>query len=94
MNYIIFDNFKRNYLLPLTFTRPVGDIRIGITTIREKWEHYLGEKTSTLTEDYLSVKFPIVKGDDNILINGSVLPNPELVEEIGKIGINQALVKE
>ncbi|MEE4257603.1 MAG: GlmU family protein [Bacteroidales bacterium] len=93
MNYIIFDNFKRNYLLPLTFTRPVGDIRTGILTIREKWEHYLGEKTSTLTEDYLSAKYPIVKGNDNILINGSVMPNPGLVEEIGKIGINQALVK-
>ena len=94
MNYIIFDNFKRNYLLPLTFTRPVGDIRAGILTIREKWEHYLGEKTSTLTEDYLSTKYPIVKGNDNILINGSVMPNPELVKEIGKIGINQALVKD
>jgi len=94
MNYIIFDNFKRNYLLPLTFTRPVGDIRTGILTIREKWEHYLGERTSTLTEDYLSTKYPIVKGNDNILINGSVMPNPELVKEIGKIGINQALVKD
>lgn len=94
MNYIIFDNFKRNYLLPLTFTRPVADIRIGILTIREKWEHYLGAKTSSLTEDYLSVKFPIVKGDDNILINGSVMPNPELLKEIAKIGINQALVKD
>lgn len=94
MNYIIFDNFKRNYLLPLTFTRPVGDIRIGILTIREKWEHYLGTKTSSLTEDYLSVKFPIVKGDDNILINGSVMPNPELIKEIEKIDINQALVKD
>ena len=94
MNYIIFDNFRRNYLLPLTFTRPVGDIRIGILTIREKWEHYLGAKTSSLTEDYLSVKFPIVKGDDNILINGSIMPNDELVAEIKKIGINQALVKD
>ncbi len=94
MNYIIFDNFRRNYLLPLTFTRPVGDIRIGILTIREKWEHYLAAKTSSLTEDYLSVKFPIVKGDDNILINGSIMPNDELVAEIKKIGINQALVKD
>jgi len=94
MNYILFDNFKRNYLLPLTFTRPVADIRIGILTIREKWELFLGKKTSTLTEDYLSLKFPIVKGDDNILINGSVMPNKELVAEISKIGINQAIVKD
>jgi UDP-N-acetylglucosamine diphosphorylase/glucosamine-1-phosphate N-acetyltransferase len=94
MNYIIFDNFRRNYLLPLTFTRPVGDIRIGILTVREKWERFLGEKTSSLTEDYLSIKFPIVKGDDNILINGSILPNAELLAEIQNLGINQALVKD
>ncbi|HSG67805.1 MAG TPA: GlmU family protein [Bacteroidales bacterium] len=93
MNYIIFDNFRRNYLLPLTFTRPVGDIRVGILTIREKWEHYLGTKTSTLTEDYLSLKYPIVKGEDNILINGSILPNDQLLSEIKALGINQALVQ-
>lgn len=93
MNYILFDNFNRNYLLPLSFTRPVADIRVGIMTVRQKWEHYLGVETSTLTEDYLSVKHPIVKGEDNILINGTVLPNKALIEEIGKIGINQALVK-
>jgi len=94
MNFVFFDDHSRNHLLPLTFTRPAADIRVGILTIREKWEHYLGEKTSTLTEDYLSTKYPIVKGNDNILINGSVMPNPELVKEIGKIGINQALVKD
>ncbi|MCK4569442.1 MAG: GlmU family protein [Bacteroidales bacterium] len=94
MNYIIFDNFRRNYLLPLTFTRPVGDIRIGILTIREKWEYYLGVKTSSLTEDYLSVKFPIEKGEDNILINGSILPDDQLVDEVKKLGINQVLVKD
>ena len=94
MNYIIFDNFRRNYLLPLTFTRPVGDIRIGILTIREKWEHYLGVKTSSLTEDYLRAKFPIEKGEDNILVNGSILPNDQLADEIKKLGINQVLVKD
>lgn len=94
MNYILFDNFRRNYYLPLTFTRPVSDIRIGIMTIREKWEHYLGAKTSFLTEPYLSKKFPIVKGDDNILINGSIMPDPQLLKEIGSIGINQALVRD
>lgn len=94
MNYIIFDNFRRNYLLPLTFTRPVADLRIGILTIREKWEHLLGEKTSSLTEDYLSHKFPIIKADDNILINGSIIPHEDLADEIKKLDVNQALVKD
>ena len=63
MNFILFDNPNRNNLLPLTFTRPVADIRIGILTIREKWEKYLNAKTSTFTETYLSVKYPVLKGN-------------------------------
>ena len=43
MNYILFDGTVRNALLPFTFTRPVADIRVGILTIREKWEKHLGE---------------------------------------------------
>ena len=93
MNYILFDNFRRSNLLPLTYIRPVADIRIGILTIREKWEKSLGEKTSTLTEDYLSHKYPIRKEDDNIMINGSICPNPELVDQICKLNSNEVLVK-
>jgi UDP-N-acetylglucosamine diphosphorylase/glucosamine-1-phosphate N-acetyltransferase len=92
MNYIMFDDQGRNNLLPLTFMRPIADIRIGILTIREKWETYLKSKTSSLTEAYLSPKFPIVKNDENILINGSVCPGTRLVSEIKKLKTNQALV--
>jgi hypothetical protein len=56
MNYILFDGSSRNRLLPFTFTRPVADIRIGILTIREKWELLLKSTTSTITEDYLAEK--------------------------------------
>ena len=51
MNYILFDDGARESLKPLTYIRPVCDIRIGVLTIREKWEKYLGEKTSTMTEE-------------------------------------------
>ena len=94
MNYILFDNPNRNNLLPLTFTRPVADIRIGILTIREKWEKYLGAKTSTLTEDYLSAKYPIIKGKQNVLINGSICPNAAIVKMVSKLKPNQALVHD
>jgi UDP-N-acetylglucosamine diphosphorylase/glucosamine-1-phosphate N-acetyltransferase len=93
MNYILFDSFRRNNLLPLTYLRPVPDIRIGILTIREKWEIYLDSKTSSLTEDYLRKKYPIVQAEDNIMINGSVLPNRQLVDQILGLEQNQALVK-
>ncbi len=94
MNYILFDDQCRNNLLPFTFIRPVADLRIGILTIREKWEHYLQSKTSTLTEPYLSKKFPIVKGEINILINASILPDSNLVEEVVKLEKNQILASD
>ena len=94
MNYILFDDHSRNDLLPLTYMRPVADIRIGILTIREKWEKLLNVKTSSLTEDYLSEKFPTVRGERNILLNGSVCPNAELIEDIKKLKPNQALVRD
>ncbi len=92
MNYILFDDSTRNDLLPLTFTRPIADIRVGILTIREKWEKYLNTATSTLTEKYLSEKYPMIKSTNNILINGSVLPTPELVKAITELKPDQALV--
>ncbi len=94
MNYILFDDVNRNNLLPLCYTKPIADLRIGILTIREKWERYLKEGTSSLTEDYLSFKYPIVRKEDNILINGSVCPNDELLAQVKKLKPKQALVKD
>lgn len=94
MNYILFDGPNRNKLLPFTYTRPVADIRIGILTIREKWEKFLGFTTTTITEDYLSDKYPMVEHEENILINASYLPNIELVERIKSLNINEAIFKD
>ena len=94
MNYILFDGPSRNNLLPFTFTRPVADIRVGILTIREKWETFLKTTTTTVTEDYLSDKFPMVEMDENIMINASYLPNLELVEMIWDLKENQAIFKD
>jgi len=85
MNHILFDDETRLSLLPFTFTRPVSEIRIGILTIREKWEKHLGQQVSYFTEDYLREKFPLNIGPDNVLINGSVLPDPELLKEINAL---------
>ena len=93
MNYILFDGAVRNALLPFTFTRPVADIRIGILTIREKWERYLGTTTTTITEEYLAEKFPMVELEQNIMINAAYTPNPELVELVSNLEPMQAVVK-
>jgi UDP-N-acetylglucosamine diphosphorylase/glucosamine-1-phosphate N-acetyltransferase len=94
MNYILFDGPSRNNLLPFTFTRPVADIRVGILTIREKWERHLGCTTTTITEDYLSDKYPMVEMDDNVMINSSFLPTSELVKRIKNLEENQAIFKD
>ena len=93
MNYILFDGTVRENLLPFTFTRPVADIRIGILTIREKWETYLGYTTTTITEDYLSEKYPMVEMEENVLINASFLPNSELVEMVKGLSEGEAIFK-
>ena len=93
MNYILFDGTVRNSLLPFTFTRPVADIRVGILTIREKWEKYLGSTTTTLTEEYLSEKYPMVEMEQNVMINASFLPNDVLSEMVKNLERNQAIFK-
>lgn len=92
MNYILFDGDVRDALLPFTFTRPVADIRIGILTIREKWETYLRYTTTTLTEDYLSAKYPMVEVENNVMINASYLPTQELADIILNLEPMQAVV--
>ncbi|MFC4721275.1 GlmU family protein [Geojedonia litorea] len=94
MNYILFDGPSRNNLLPFTYTRPMADIRIGILTIREKWELHLGCTTTTLTEDYLSEKYPMVEMDENVMINASYLPTTELAEMVKSLEDNQAIFKD
>ncbi len=94
MNYILYDGSTRISLLPLTYTKPVADIRIGILTIREKWEKWLNTTTTTITEDYLEDKFPMVEMEENIMINASFLPTESLVDIIKNLQQNQAIVQE
>lgn len=93
MTIIFFDDQCRESLFPLTFTRPVADLRIGILKISEKWLFHLNGESSYLTEEYLAVKFPYFSSDDNLYINGSICPNPILLAEIEKLGNNEALVQ-
>lgn len=93
-NLILFDDAQRGQLLPLVFTRPVCDLRLGILTIREKWEKRLNTSSSTLTEAYLSRKFPAVQGEDNLFVNGAICPDEELVVAVSELQVGQLLMKE
>jgi UDP-N-acetylglucosamine diphosphorylase/glucosamine-1-phosphate N-acetyltransferase len=94
MTVILFDDpeFRVN-LLPLTYTRPVGDLRIGIFKISEKWEKYLHATPTFKTEKYLSAKYKPELSTDAIYINGSVCPTPKLVSAIEKLEDGHALIQ-
>ena len=89
---ILFDNETREHLLPLTYTRPVGDLRVGILTIREKWERVMACPVSFLTQDYLSEKFEMNYGEENYLVNGSLLPTPQIVRLIQQLDFSEAIL--
>lgn len=90
-NIILFDGPERGQLLPFTFTRPVGDLRIGILTIKEKWEKHTKTSLSFATQDYLSAKFSMIKADENLYINGAVCPTKSLCDEVMNLRMGQAL---
>jgi len=91
-NLILFDDDSRDSLLPLVYTRPVCELRVGIMTIREKWELLLDAKASYITQDYLSEKYPINIAENNLVINGALLPTQHLAELFMQLETNQAVI--
>ncbi len=102
MNLIFFDTpNQHDDLSPLTLTRPLADLRIGILKIAEKWKHWFSEywghqevKISFLTEKYLSKKFPLQYDTDNFYINGGLLPNEEITRQIFQLFHNEVISNE
>ena len=85
MNIVLFDSFESfENLLPLSYTRPVADFRVGIMTIREKWMRFLPGRYSYLTTEYLREKFPVEVADDEpvLFVAGNVLPDAALAEAV------------
>jgi UDP-N-acetylglucosamine diphosphorylase/glucosamine-1-phosphate N-acetyltransferase len=86
MNVIFFEDHSAESLLPFTYARPTAEIRIGIMTIKEKWQKLFPEAAiSYFTKEYLNKVFPLNIEEDNFLINGSVCPFPEHAKEILKL---------
>ncbi|MDF2430933.1 MAG: hypothetical protein JWP44_564 [Mucilaginibacter sp.] len=91
MAIILFDDKAHQTLLPLTFTRPVANLRIGILTIGEKWGNHLNSNFSFHTQPWLNRKFPLNITADNLFINGAVCPDEYLLEAIDKLQTGEAL---
>ncbi len=92
MNYILIGSkASGKSLQPFTLTRPVSEIRVGILTISEKWELALKKPVSYFAEKYLQKKFPLIKGDDNIIINGAIIPDKKLLKAIHSLQPGEVL---
>ena len=91
MNIILFDDAGRINLLPLCYTRPCSNLRVGIVRLDEKWKLLAGADTSYLTSDYLSSKFPVNYSSDNVYINGRVIANADLVQEIQNLANGEGI---
>ncbi len=92
-NIILFDD-KDTWtdLLPIAYTRPISDIRIGILTIKEKWQKYFPDHDfSCLTAEYLSVKYPTNITDDNLFIAGNCCPDKNFANAVSALGNGEAL---
>ena len=92
MAIILFDDIAHQTLRPLTFTRPVADLRIGILTIAEKWAKYLHSSFSFFTQPWLQGKFPIEIEEDNLFINGAVCPDEVLINAIKELKQGEGLL--
>lgn len=94
MNIVFFDDQTWKNLNPITLTKPVADVRIGILKISEKWKYFFSGNIFYKTESYLSKKFlnNSIETVSCIFINGSVLPNVELADEIKKLVPGEKLI--
>ncbi len=93
MHIILFDTIERQHLLPFAFTRPVAEMRIGILTIREKWQKALqASDFAYISEAYLQTKYRFVAGADNLMINGHACPNAGLLAAVKALSLGEALL--
>lgn len=95
MTLILSDfNFHGSFL-PLTFNKPIAELRFGILTVRERWEKMTGLKTFVQSESYLADKFEFAdEAKDKLVINATILPNKSLVEQILNLKDQMVLLQE
>ena len=92
MKINLFDDASWRSLRPLTFTRPVADLRVGILTIAEKWGKHLKADFGYITQDYLSSKYA-TEANATLYINGSICPDEALLDAVCALKLGEVLVK-
>jgi UDP-N-acetylglucosamine diphosphorylase/glucosamine-1-phosphate N-acetyltransferase len=93
VKYVLFDGVHHQKLKPLTLTRPVADLRVGIFTIQEKWSLALNSSVAVRTKDYLRKKFNSHISSAEIGISASLFPSLDFIDALDSIEENTIIMK-
>lgn len=94
MSIILFDNTQRNHLWPLTQTKAVAALRMGVLTMAERWEQLTGMQVFVHTEAYLQNLYGYPDAGEHIWIDASVIPNRALVDLVQSLDKNDCWADE
>lgn len=94
-NIILFDlPAVRENLLPLSYTRPIADFLVGITTLRKKWELFLAGEFSYSTVGYLSEKYPMKAAEENLFIASNIIATEQLARRLVSLEPGEVLMAD
>ncbi len=94
-NIILFDlPAVRENLLPLSYTRPIADFLVGITTLRKKWESFLAGEFSYSTVGYLSEKYPMKTAEENLFIASNIIATEHLARRLDTLEPGEVLMAD
>jgi UDP-N-acetylglucosamine diphosphorylase/glucosamine-1-phosphate N-acetyltransferase len=94
MAIVLFDANNRENFFPFTPTKAIAALRFGICTIQERWQLLLGQTVYIQTANYLQNLYPKVAVKEQIWIDASVIPNPQLIRQIKSLQPFEAIVDE
>lgn len=94
MAIVLFDNQYRKKLYPLTLTKAVADLRMGILKIKDWWQLKTNETVFIHTANYLQSLYTNISAEEHIWIDASLLPDDDLLERILSLKSNEALADD
>ena len=91
-NLIIYDDDLWFKFLPLTYNKPLCQLVVGKSSIAQRWEKGLNLTASYITQDHLTEMYPVSIKEDNILVNGSIIPTAQIIRLVQKLHPNEAIM--
>ncbi|MEI8142145.1 MAG: putative sugar nucleotidyl transferase [Chitinophagia bacterium] len=97
MQFVLVDQPDSVHFYPFSLTRSLTEIRVGIFTIKERWEALLNAETQVFTSTYLQVLYeaPFLKHEDAIVyINATCIPDASIINAILNLKDGARLINE